>query len=582
MQRRGKGLMSKSSGNDMSKMRPVARDGELILYADADRELGFLLDTYTGRPSPVQDLQVFFKWGNFEAYSEGKDSKALGHWVTIDDRPVFIEGPGQGTGAGTSITLPPPPPPPTGIDNSEALDRVCRAGWLREEEASKVKQWLSSVPASDLEGLTSISIAWSDRAVEEYGGTVTDEGFIAFPRTGHTRIGGFYVNERQCIVMAPAGFERSNLLHEVGHHVMNRNRAALSVASVIMYELEQVHGNLKLQRDEEGLRRYYLGLFDAGLRRYSLTSPTEFMADAYMAWHLADSEMRESLSDLWQMYGASTYLYAPLEDFMEGRIPAVKEEGHWVTIDDRPVFIKGPRQGAGIVRAVAGEADILEIADRMGFKVAYTAEDSARAIVDLIEKEWGFDEHLTRSDVWERRLSELRGQDVSEEFVRQAMDQIAKQVSAGRAGPLTVIFQDTPERTGFVGSTYEEPGIVRIYDGPARYFLKPKRLGDEPLDSTVSAFVDIAGPFGAMYIHEFGHYASIRKDRSVFERARAVLEASQEDKALLDTIKWGISRYAAVNAAELAAECYAISVHPDFERLAPPAKDLVRHIMEGK
>ena len=43
-----------------------ALDGELILYADADRKRGKLHDTLRDAWSDEQDLQVFFKWGNFE------------------------------------------------------------------------------------------------------------------------------------------------------------------------------------------------------------------------------------------------------------------------------------------------------------------------------------------------------------------------------------------------------------------------------------------------------------------------------------------------------------------------------------
>ena len=54
----------------LSKMEPIATDGELILYADADHKRGKLHDTLRDTWSEEQDLQVFFKWGNFEAIEE--------------------------------------------------------------------------------------------------------------------------------------------------------------------------------------------------------------------------------------------------------------------------------------------------------------------------------------------------------------------------------------------------------------------------------------------------------------------------------------------------------------------------------
>jgi len=46
-------------------MEPIARDGELILYADQSREMGKLYDSGRDLYSEEQPLQVFFKWGNF-------------------------------------------------------------------------------------------------------------------------------------------------------------------------------------------------------------------------------------------------------------------------------------------------------------------------------------------------------------------------------------------------------------------------------------------------------------------------------------------------------------------------------------
>ena len=50
----------------LSDMDLVGRDGELELYATADRETGILYDAIRDRQSQPQPLQVFFKWGNFE------------------------------------------------------------------------------------------------------------------------------------------------------------------------------------------------------------------------------------------------------------------------------------------------------------------------------------------------------------------------------------------------------------------------------------------------------------------------------------------------------------------------------------
>lgn len=42
----------------------------MILYSDAEHQVGVLMNERTGRKSDKQPLQVFFKWGNFEPLGE--------------------------------------------------------------------------------------------------------------------------------------------------------------------------------------------------------------------------------------------------------------------------------------------------------------------------------------------------------------------------------------------------------------------------------------------------------------------------------------------------------------------------------
>jgi len=51
-------------------MKPVAKDGEKILFADAKRENGILYNETSNTRSEKMPLQVFFKWGNFVAFEE--------------------------------------------------------------------------------------------------------------------------------------------------------------------------------------------------------------------------------------------------------------------------------------------------------------------------------------------------------------------------------------------------------------------------------------------------------------------------------------------------------------------------------
>ena len=46
-------------------MRPIARDGEIILYSTDNRQEGIAYDSLRGEIGDRQPLQVLFKWGNF-------------------------------------------------------------------------------------------------------------------------------------------------------------------------------------------------------------------------------------------------------------------------------------------------------------------------------------------------------------------------------------------------------------------------------------------------------------------------------------------------------------------------------------
>jgi len=46
-------------------MQPIAKSGELILYATEDKRMGALYDSIRDTIGDRQPLQSFFKWGNF-------------------------------------------------------------------------------------------------------------------------------------------------------------------------------------------------------------------------------------------------------------------------------------------------------------------------------------------------------------------------------------------------------------------------------------------------------------------------------------------------------------------------------------
>lgn len=163
---------------------------------------------------------------------------------------------------------------------------------LTSQQRNAVLKACEAVPAEDLEGLTLISAGPAP-------GWKVKDGFFASPSArGSDWILGLYSPNSKQIRLAPKDWNTlGTFLHELGHHVRaSRHTAAKDAAAKsVMAALRQHYGS-KASESWKILRDY-------GLRRYSLTSPSEFMADAYQVMRGGRQRQKEELTDLFKFAG---------------------------------------------------------------------------------------------------------------------------------------------------------------------------------------------------------------------------------------------------------------------------------------
>jgi hypothetical protein len=102
----------------------------------------------------------------------------------------------------------------------------------------------------------------------------------------------------------------------------------------------------------------------------------------------------------------------------------------------------------------------------------------------------------------------------------------------------------------------------------------------------VSAYFD--HQWTGTIIHELGHEWN-DEIMGYKPEARAgrilppfVSQNSPEDQARRDFVKKWISWYAASKAQEMASECYALSKHPDFQKMPETTKKIVNYVVHGE
>lgn len=206
-----------------------------------------------------------------------------------------------------------------------------------------------------------------------------------------------------------------------------------------------------------------------------------------------------------------------------------------------------------------------------GESILTGGKDIAEKLADKYEKEYGFDETHTREGFIKNKMKQLKDNEASPEFKSKASDSIQFAIKDGYAGSDVDYIILKSGESGYEGGQYDKSlGAVFIYESAMGG--DKQSLGDA---SNISSTFD--NEISGTVAHEYGHHYAESLHPNVETRARAKLEnATPEEKKF---IKSKISYYAATSPIELAAEAYAMSKHPDFDKQPKEVKSFVRGIL---
>lgn len=117
------------------------------------------------------------------------------------------------------------------------------------------------------------------------------------------RIPGYYAPETRTVCIHNSWTRSRTLIHEIGHHVsrMRTPGARMSIGNASRKAMKSLSGY-----SDSRLRGY-------GLRKYSLTSASEFLADSFATYKMGNQSQRQALIRLWQEHTQ----YDPHELFKE-------------------------------------------------------------------------------------------------------------------------------------------------------------------------------------------------------------------------------------------------------------------------
>ena len=261
-----------------------------------------------------------------EHYSEenitGREIK--GNFITIDDRVVFIGGPGQGGGgssaSGGGGSIGPAP--------IRARIKELAVG-MTDEQMRTVEGWLTGIPDSDLAGLDKIQLVGEGDDLGRAGYSY-DQGLLKCTDGSYAL--GAYLRERDVIsqkptlLLAEKGFNEGILIHELGHHVtmrgdlLGRNSNVSGSAAIA----DVLSGRDTYKQYESRFAPSGLKNFVSHTEHWSAINGFELMADIYITMRRGSPTQKQALGQLWndvretipgmfgQPYGARSW-----NDFLE-------------------------------------------------------------------------------------------------------------------------------------------------------------------------------------------------------------------------------------------------------------------------
>lgn len=205
-------------------------------------------------------------------------------------------------------------------------------------------------------------------------------------------------------------------------------------------------------------------------------------------------------------------------------------------------------------------------------------QDILNFLASRFEKKYGWDREHTREKFMENQagnVSEARPEFV--ERVARSLQGLKQYQEKYNLEPLPAVVRGMTqgENDKWVDGEYSD-GFVCIIDQKVDKFqvspFSKKR-------STVGATLDDV-PI-AVYLHEYGHHIE-QNDVGVSRRARVIEAEMDENPEFKDWIKNNISVYATANSRELAAECFALAVHPEYDTVSDETKKFVEELLGDK
>jgi len=152
----------------------------------------------------------------------------------------------------------------------------------------------SGLEPEDLEGLVSIT---SDKP--------NDPGYLDGETSwqhGPVHVDGSYDLEQRIVHIHPNGiYAKEVLVHEVGHHVTMARSSYADKEELARNVIGIIHHRLPM--DPPGSDNWLNALAVFGLRHYSVASPREFLADAFMVMRTGSGAQQKALASAFQEAG---------------------------------------------------------------------------------------------------------------------------------------------------------------------------------------------------------------------------------------------------------------------------------------
>lgn len=205
-------------------------------------------------------------------------------------------------------------------------------------------------------------------------------------------------------------------------------------------------------------------------------------------------------------------------------------------------------------------------------KVLSSPDDIANKLADQFGETYGFDATHTREGFIKNKRKQLKENAASPEFAERASKSIGSTIKDGAIGDDVTYIVLKKGESGYEAGQYDKAmKSITLYENE----ISKGNTGVLGDTSNISSTYD--DPIRGTAIHEYGHHYAESLKPDVEMRARVKLEGATTDEKRY--IKKSISYYASTSPIELAAEAYAMSKHPDFEKQPEEVKQFIQGVL---